>query len=85
MDENRALQTVPLSLDQRLRATAGTMLTRVRAMPPQQKTWLGISLGCALLTMAGILWYAMRPDWRTLFAGLDPQDAREMADRKSVV
>jgi flagellar M-ring protein FliF len=27
----------------------------------------------------GLVWYGSRTDWRTLYAGLDPQDAREMA------
>lgn len=25
----------------------------------------------------GIVWYALGPDWRTLYAGLDPEDARQ--------
>ena len=25
----------------------------------------------------GLLWYALRPDWRTLYADLDPEDARQ--------
>ena len=31
-----------------------------------------------LISLAGIIWYTARPEWRTLYAGLDPQDAREM-------
>jgi len=27
--------------------------------------------------MGGILWYGLRTDWRTLYAGLDPEDARQ--------
>ena len=30
----------------------------------------------AVLT-GGLLWYALRPDWRTLYVNLDPEDARQ--------
>lgn len=35
----------------------------------------------ALLLMAllgGLVWYALAPDWRTLYSGLEPDDARQM-------
>ena len=28
--------------------------------------------------MGGLLWYGLRTDWRTLYAGLDPDDARQV-------
>ncbi|MGA3130863.1 MAG: flagellar basal-body MS-ring/collar protein FliF [Terracidiphilus sp.] len=28
--------------------------------------------------LGGLAWYGLRPDWRTLYAGLDPDDARQM-------
>jgi len=34
-----------------------------------------LSAGCVI----GLGWYATRTDWRTLYAGLDPEDARAMA------
>ncbi len=34
-----------------------------------------------LACFAGLLWYASRPDWRTLYAGLDAEDARQMAQQ----
>lgn len=32
-----------------------------------------------LACVAGLVWYGTRTDWRTLYAGLDPEDARQMA------
>jgi flagellar M-ring protein FliF len=31
------------------------------------------------LMLIGLAWYGGRPDWRTLYAGLDPEDSRQMA------
>lgn len=42
----------------------------------------GWAIAVALLLAAligGLAWYATRPDWRTLYVGLDPDDARQMA------
>lgn len=48
-------------------------------MQPQQRTWAMVS-GVALAgVIAFLAWYALRPDWRTLYAGLEPDDARQVA------
>ena len=48
-------------------------------MLPRQRTWAILS-GVALAGLIGFLsWYALRPDWRVLYAGLDPDDARQVA------
>ena len=54
-------------------------LARVRwaTMLPAQRGW---AVTAALLVAAltgGVLWYGLRTDWRTLYAGLDPDDARQ--------
>lgn len=47
------------------------------SMLPAQRGWS--IAGALLLTaaLAGVLWYGLRTDWRTLYAGLDPEDARQ--------
>ena len=48
------------------------------AMAPQRRRW---TLGTAVMLSAllgGLLWYGLRTDWRTLYAGLDPDDARQV-------
>jgi flagellar M-ring protein FliF len=52
---------------------------RLQALAPAQRKWLAASAAAALLSAVAILWYATRTDWRTLYAGLDAGDAREMA------
>ncbi len=32
-----------------------------------------------LACFGGLVWYCAQPDWRTLYAGLDPEDARQLA------
>jgi len=54
--------------------------TRVRlhwaSMQPSQRRW-SIASASMLTAVAGVLlWYGLRTDWRTLYAGLDPEDAR---------
>lgn len=46
-------------------------------MAPGQRGW---AVGALLLLVGltgGLLWYALGPDWRTLYAGMDPEDARQ--------
>jgi flagellar M-ring protein FliF len=48
-------------------------------MPPQQRRW---ALTAALLLtglVGGLLWLGLRTDWRTLYTGLDPDDARQIS------
>jgi flagellar M-ring protein FliF len=60
------------------RLSALWTLGRVRwaGMQPAQRNWAVVAalLICALA--GGLLWYAVRPDWRTLYANLEPEDAR---------
>lgn len=55
-------------------------LTRVRwdALAPAQRGWLllaGLLLGTLV---GGFFWLTLRTDWRTLYSGLDPDDARQI-------
>lgn len=60
----------------------GMLWTRARvtwaSMLPKQRTWAIVS-AILLAGLTGFLvWYALRPDWRILYADLDAEDAREM-------
>jgi flagellar M-ring protein FliF len=48
-------------------------------LPPRERSWAMIGLVLLAATLAGLLWYGTRTDWRTLYAGLDPEDTRQMA------
>ena len=51
---------------------------RVRwaTMQTGQRRW-ALAAGALLAALIGsLLWYGLRTDWRTLYAGLDPDDAR---------
>ena len=58
------------------------MWTRARlgwaAMAPQQRRWTIAAAACLSYCCGGLLWYGLRTDWRTLYAGLDPDDARQV-------
>jgi len=59
----------------------GSVWTRGRVrwagMQPAERSWAVAALGLLLLLGGGLLWYALRTDWRTLYADLDTEDARQ--------
>ena len=54
-------------------------LARVRwaQMAPSQRGWTMAAVLLVIALVAGLGWYAMRPDWRTLYVDLVPDDARQ--------
>lgn len=62
-------------------AGLSAMWTRARvrwaSMAPKQRSWTICSAILLASVIGGVLWYGLRTDWRTLYAGLDPEDARE--------
>jgi flagellar M-ring protein FliF len=56
-------------------------MLRVRwaEMPTSQRSWILVSALLLIALIAGLTWYAMSPDWRTLYMNLDPDDARQIA------
>jgi flagellar M-ring protein FliF len=47
-------------------------------MRPAQRGWAAVA-GVLMTALAGgLLWYGLRTDWRTLYAGLEPEDARQV-------
>jgi flagellar M-ring protein FliF len=47
-------------------------------MQPSQRTWTVVSVVLLAALLGGMLWSMMRTDWRTLYANLDPEDARQI-------
>jgi flagellar M-ring protein FliF len=78
MAGNDKTQTA-LTVQQRAGALATGALARFRGLDSARRTRLVGALALLLACLAGLVWYATRTDWRTLYAGLDSEDAREMA------
>lgn len=66
-----------------LGGSMGTLWTRVRVlwagMQPRQRAWAMAGTGMLLGLVGFLFWYALRPDWRILYADLEPDDARQIA------
>ena len=56
----------------------GLAKVRWAEMAPAQRGWALASAVLLLAMLGGLTWYGLRPDWRTLYAGLDPDDARQL-------
>ncbi len=81
MAENQKLSDgrAQASLQERLKAAPAHLLSVYDGLAPRQRAWAAGMALCALAALGLVAWLGTRPDWRTLYAGLDPQDAREMA------
>jgi flagellar M-ring protein FliF len=47
-------------------------------LAPAQRGWLMVATVMLVALLGGLAWYGLSPDWRTLYAGLEPDDARQM-------
>jgi len=52
---------------------------RWTALAPRQRSWAILGGGLLLATVVSLIWLGTRTDWRTLYAGMDPEDSRAMA------
>jgi flagellar M-ring protein FliF len=56
----------------------GMAKVRWAQLAPGQRGWAVLTVLVFAALLGGLVWYAMRPDWRTLYVNLDPDDARQM-------
>jgi len=66
-------------LTDRLAGLWGRGRVRWSAMQPGQRGWAVAAAILLAALVGGLLWYALRTDWRTLYADLDPEDARQIS------
>ena len=75
MDGNQQTGT---NLQNRAMTLVARTVERFRKLESRRRTMLMTVVGCMLACLVGVFWYATRTDWKILYAGLDPEDARAM-------
>lgn len=81
MAESAEKSTLALTAQQRAGQMASEAWGRWRSLEPERRFRTSMAVLLMLSCFAGLLWYANRPDWRTLYAGLEADDARQMAQQ----
>jgi flagellar M-ring protein FliF len=75
----KSAQTIPgqPQLTDRLAGLWGRTRVGWAQMHPAQRRWTVVLILLLAGLVGGIFWYGMRPDWRILYADLDPEDVRQ--------
>jgi flagellar M-ring protein FliF len=58
---------------------ASALRDRLMEMPSGKRLWLIASAAFLAAVCAGMMWFAQRPDWKTLFSGLDGKDTQQVS------
>lgn len=70
-----------LTVQQKAGALAAEAAARFRNLDAARRDRLLLAVAMVLACFGGLMWYGSRPDWRTLYAGLDPDDARQVSQQ----
>jgi len=75
----KSVQAMPgqPQLTDRLAGLWGRSRVRWAQMHPSQRGWTMMLILLLVGLVGGIFWYGMRPDWRILYADMDPEDVRQ--------
>jgi flagellar M-ring protein FliF len=60
-------------------AMTSALRDRLMEMPSAKRTWLIASAAFLAAVCVGMMWFAQRPDWKTLFNGLDGKDTQQVS------
>ncbi|HEX3663551.1 MAG TPA: flagellar basal-body MS-ring/collar protein FliF [Acidobacteriaceae bacterium] len=81
MAQSADKSSLALTAQQRAGQMATEAWSRWRTLEPERRFRLTLAVLLVLGCFAALLWYSSRPDWRTLYAGLDSDDARQIAQQ----
>lgn len=78
LEKSPPVRAGQLRANDRFAAAWGLLRVRWAGMPAAQRGWTVAALMAIVGLIGGLLWLTMRTDWRTLYSGMDPDDARQM-------
>jgi flagellar M-ring protein FliF len=73
----KSTEAVPLGA--RAKTLLGNATAAFGRLNPKQRSLGIVAAATTVALLIGVIWYATRTDWRTLYAGLDPEDTRQIA------
>lgn len=81
MAETQQLDKSPaeVALGARAKTLLGNATAAYGRLNPNQRRVGTVLAAVTAALLLGLIWYATRTDWRTLYAGLDPEDARQIS------
>ena len=66
-------------LAQKALAMGSALRERLTAMPPARRNAFIASVCVVAALCAGMVWFAQRPNWKTLFSGLEGKDMQQVS------
>jgi flagellar M-ring protein FliF len=77
LEKTQPAKPVQAQLPGQMAALWGMAKVRWAGMGATERRWAVAAVALLAVLSGGLLWYALRTDWRTLYVNLDPDDARQ--------
>ena len=77
LEKSAPLMVGQPQLTDRLAGLWGRARVGWAGMQPAQRGWMLVAALLLAALVGGLFWYGLRPDWRILYADMDPEDVRQ--------
>jgi flagellar M-ring protein FliF len=77
----KTLEETPTARPFSFSGLVGRVRAQLLALPPAHRNWLILASAFLVFVLGLMAWYAQRPDWRTLFSGMDAKDVQQVSQQ----